>query len=63
MYDAGLMGLEVDDKYGGVVGGLDEDTGMLSLWRTTRAMRIAPINNEMVLNYIAQHGLGMQRSY
>ncbi|GAA5314809.1 MAG: acyl-CoA dehydrogenase family protein [Candidatus Pelagadaptatus aseana] len=44
-------------------GGLDEDIGMLALWRTTRAIRIAPINNEMVLNYIAQHCMGMPRSY
>ena len=44
-------------------GGLDEDTGMLALWRVARATRIAPLNNEMVLNYIAQHGIGLPRSY
>ena len=44
-------------------GGLDEDAGMLALWRTTRAVRIAPLNNEMVLNYIAQHCIGLPRSY
>ena len=44
-------------------GGLDEDSGMLGLWRTTRAIRIAPLNNEMVLNYIAQHCIGLPRSY
>lgn len=44
-------------------GGMDEDTGMVALWRVTRALRIAPINNEMVLNYIAQHCMGLPRSY
>ena len=44
-------------------GGMDEDTGMLSLWRSARALKIAPLNNEMILNYIAQHGIGLPRSY
>jgi acyl-CoA dehydrogenase len=43
--------------------GMDEDTGMLALWRAARVLKIAPINNEMVLNYIAQHGIGLPRSY
>ena len=43
--------------------GMDEDTGMLALWRAARVLKIAPINNEMILNYIAQHGLGLPRSY
>jgi acyl-CoA dehydrogenase len=43
--------------------GMDEDTGMLALWRAARVLQIAPINNEMILNYIAQHGIGLPRSY
>lgn len=43
--------------------GMDEDTGMLALWRVSRTVRIAPINNEMILNYIAQHCIGLPRSY
>ena len=43
--------------------GMDEDTGILYLWRWTRTLRIAPINNEMVLNYIAEHALGLPKSY
>ncbi|MEM8564038.1 MAG: acyl-CoA dehydrogenase family protein [Pseudomonadota bacterium] len=43
--------------------GMDEDTGIPALWRTARVLKIAPINNEMILNYIAQHGLGLPRSY
>jgi len=43
--------------------GMDEDTGMLALWRSARVLKIAPINNEMILNYIAQHTIGLPRSY
>jgi len=43
--------------------GMDEDTGMLALWRISRVVRIAPINNEMILNYIAEHVIGLPKSY
>ncbi len=33
------------------------------LWRDSRLFRIAPISEEMVLNFVAQHDLGMPRSY
>ncbi len=33
------------------------------LWRDCRLFRFAPISEEMVLNYIAMHDLGMPRSY
>ena len=42
--------------------GMDEDTGMLALWRMSRTSRIAPVNNEMVLSYIAEHVIGLPRS-
>jgi len=32
-------------------------------WREARLMRLAPISQEMVLNYIAEHTLGLPRSY
>ncbi len=32
-------------------------------WRESRLMRIAPISQEMVLNYVAEHVLGLPRSY
>ena len=43
--------------------GMDEDTGMLALWRISRVIRIAPINNEMILNYISEHVIGLPKSY
>ena len=33
------------------------------LWREVRLYRIAPISNEMVLNFLAQHVLDLPRSY
>jgi acyl-CoA dehydrogenase len=32
-------------------------------WREARLMRIAPVPQEMVLNYVAEHVLGLPRSY
>jgi acyl-CoA dehydrogenase len=32
-------------------------------WREARIMRLAPISQEMVLNYLAEHVLGMPRGY
>ena len=32
-------------------------------WREARLMKIAPISQEMVLNYLAEHVLGLPRSY
>jgi acyl-CoA dehydrogenase len=32
-------------------------------WREARVLRIAPLSQEMVLNYVAEHVLGLPRSY
>jgi acyl-CoA dehydrogenase len=32
-------------------------------WREARLMRIAPISQEMIINYLAEHVLGLPRSY
>ena len=33
------------------------------LWRDARLFRFAPVSEEMILNFVAQHDLGMPRSY
>jgi len=33
------------------------------IWRDVRLFKIAPVSEEMILNFIAQHNLGMPRSY
>ena len=32
-------------------------------WRESRIMRIAPISQEMIMNYVSEHVLGLPRSY
>ncbi|MBV9660243.1 MAG: acyl-CoA/acyl-ACP dehydrogenase, partial [Acidimicrobiales bacterium] len=32
-------------------------------WREVRVMRIAPVSQEMIMNYVAEHVLGLPRSY
>ena len=43
--------------------GMSTEFGLLPLWGITRLLRIAPVSAEMVLNYVAQHSLGLPRSY
>jgi hypothetical protein len=33
------------------------------MWWGIRTMRIAPVSREMILNYVAEHSLGLPRSY
>ena len=37
--------------------------GLSTLWGMTRLLRIAPVSREMILNFVAQHTLGLPRSY
>ena len=43
--------------------GLTAEYGLLPLYGMARLLRIAPVNAEMLLNYVAQHGLKLPRSY
>jgi alkylation response protein AidB-like acyl-CoA dehydrogenase len=43
--------------------GLATEYGLLPYWGLARVLRIAPVNREMILNYVAQHSLGLPRSY
>ncbi|SHK63392.1 Acyl-CoA dehydrogenase [Pseudonocardia thermophila] len=43
--------------------GLASEYGLLPYWGLARLLRIAPVNREMILNHVAQHGLGLPRSY
>ena len=43
--------------------GLSVEYGLMPLWGMARLLRIAPVNSEMVLNYVAQHTLKLPRSY
>lgn len=41
----------------------DRDYDIVTLWPMVRLMEIAPINNEMLLNYVGEHVLGLPKSY
>ena len=43
--------------------GLTIEYGLSDMWWLARLMRIAPVTAEMILNYVAQHSLGLPRSY
>ena len=43
--------------------GLAVEYGLLPLWGLARLLRIAPVSREMILNYVAQHSLGLPRPY
>ena len=43
--------------------GLSSEYGLVPLWGIARLLRIAPVNREMILNFVAQHTLKLPRSY
>jgi alkylation response protein AidB-like acyl-CoA dehydrogenase len=43
--------------------GFSEEVGIVHLWEAARLLKTAPINREMILNYVAEHQLGLPRSY
>lgn len=43
--------------------GLSNEYGLSDLWFTARMLRTAPVSREMIFNFIAQHSLGLPKSY
>jgi alkylation response protein AidB-like acyl-CoA dehydrogenase len=43
--------------------GLALEYGLSDMWWSVRVSRTAPVSAEMILNYVAQHSLGLPRSY
>jgi alkylation response protein AidB-like acyl-CoA dehydrogenase len=43
--------------------GVALEYGLTDMWWGIRTMRIAPVSREMILNYVAEHSLGLPRSY
>src|SRR5206468_6109124 len=37
--------------------------GLTDLWWGVRLVRTAPVSREMILNYVAEHSLGLPKSY
>jgi alkylation response protein AidB-like acyl-CoA dehydrogenase len=60
--EASLAALDVSiQAHGG--NGMASEYGLADMWGLVRLLRIAPVSREMVLNYVAQHTLGLPRSY
>jgi alkylation response protein AidB-like acyl-CoA dehydrogenase len=60
--EAGLAALDqAIQTHGG--NGLASEYGLADLWGTARLLRTAPVTREMILNFVAQHSLGLPKSY
>jgi alkylation response protein AidB-like acyl-CoA dehydrogenase len=60
--DAGLACLDAAiQTHGG--NGMAVEYGLADLWGLARLLKIAPVSREMVLNFVAQHSLGLPKSY
>lgn len=62
---AGHAAAQATDRAMQTMGGMGyaKEYHVERLWRDARLFRIAPVSEEMVLNFVAQHDLGMPRSY
>jgi alkylation response protein AidB-like acyl-CoA dehydrogenase len=59
---AGMKALDTAiQMHGG--NGLADEYGLADLWSIVRLQQVAPVSTQMVLNHIAQHTLGLPRSY
>lgn len=60
--DAGFVACDASlQTHGGF--GYAKEYHIERLWRESRLYRIAPISQEMVLNYLSEHALGLPKSY
>ncbi|MCB9598698.1 MAG: acyl-CoA/acyl-ACP dehydrogenase [Sandaracinaceae bacterium] len=64
-YLAGELAIKAADQalqtFGG--SGFSSETGMIDAYVNARLLRTAPISREMILNQVAEHVLGLPRSY
>jgi alkylation response protein AidB-like acyl-CoA dehydrogenase len=64
-YAAGEVAVRSTDQAVQSLGGngMTKEYGVASLVAAARATRIAPVSREMILNFVAQHSLGLPKSY
>jgi alkylation response protein AidB-like acyl-CoA dehydrogenase len=64
-YAAGEAGVRAVDQAVQTLGGsgLASESSLGALIAMSRVMRIAPVSREMILNFVAQHSLGLPKSY
>jgi alkylation response protein AidB-like acyl-CoA dehydrogenase len=64
-YAAGEVAVRATDQAVQSLGGngMTVEYGVAALVAAARATRIAPVSREMILNFVAQHSLGLPKSY
>lgn len=64
-YLAAEAGFDAADRAMQTLGGFGyaSEYDIERYWREARLMKIAPVSQEMVLNYVAEHVMGLPRSY
>ncbi|MDP6932829.1 MAG: acyl-CoA dehydrogenase family protein, partial [Myxococcota bacterium] len=64
-YTAAEMGIEAVDRAIQTLGGygFSEEYGIIQHYESARLLRTAPITAEMILNFVAEHHLGLPRGY
>jgi alkylation response protein AidB-like acyl-CoA dehydrogenase len=64
-YAAGEAAIRATDQAVQSLGGngMTVEYGVAALVNAARASRIAPVSREMILNFVAQHSLGLPKSY
>ena len=64
-YVAGQAAAQATDRAIQTLGGMgySKEFHVERLWRDARLFRFAPVAEEMVLNFVSQHDLGLPRSY
>jgi alkylation response protein AidB-like acyl-CoA dehydrogenase len=64
-YSAAEAAIEALDQaiqtHGG--NGIASEYGLADLWGAARLLRTAPVSREMILNFVAEHSLGLPKSY
>jgi alkylation response protein AidB-like acyl-CoA dehydrogenase len=60
--EAALAAIDIAIEIHGA-NGFAAEFGLTSLWGIVRVLKIAPVSREMILNYVAEHSLGLPRSY
>ncbi len=64
-FAAGEVAVKAADRaiqtHGG--NGMTKEYGLTDLWLGARLIQIAPVSREMILNHVAQHTLGLPKSY
>ncbi|MEE2830249.1 MAG: acyl-CoA dehydrogenase, partial [Myxococcota bacterium] len=64
-YMAGEMAIHAVDRAIQTLGGygFSEEYGVIYYYETVRLLRTAPVTAELILNFVAEHDLGLPRSY